>query len=226
MSYLRIAAESPARLIVGVHLNQVAVAARELTTGLPDVAIVRGDLLRLPFAAGTFDLIDPLGVLDHTPDPRRLRARRLLRPGMDCHLGCIPCERPIVEAIMGLQRGLEPAPAGACSSPWRLSPIGGLTSPVMSSRSRVVSGRASRSTLATIGVSMHPDPEVRACDTLDWYAASVPLAAHRRGSRRAGSPTPGWSTWSTWAASGAFITKARGTEVNLAGRRPISTDPG
>ena len=24
--------------------------------------------------------------------------------------------------------------------------------------------------LATIGVSMHPDPEVRVCDTLDWYA--------------------------------------------------------
>ena len=24
--------------------------------------------------------------------------------------------------------------------------------------------------MLTIGVSMHPDPEVRVCDTLDWYA--------------------------------------------------------
>ena len=29
--------------------------------------------------------------------------------------------------------------------------------------------------LATIGVSMHPDPEVRVCDTLDWYAPSTCL---------------------------------------------------
>ena len=69
--YLRIAAESPARLIVGLDLSQAVVAARELTTDLPHVAVVRGDLLRLPFAPGSFDQIYSLGVLDHTPDPRR-----------------------------------------------------------------------------------------------------------------------------------------------------------
>ena len=50
--YLRIAAESSASLIVGLDLSHAVVAARELTAGSPDVGVVRGDLLRLPFAAG------------------------------------------------------------------------------------------------------------------------------------------------------------------------------
>ena len=107
--YLRIAAESPARLIVGVDLSQAVVAARELTIGLSQVAIVRGDLLRLPFAAGTFDLIYSLGVLDHTPDPRAafLALSRLLRPGGRISIWVYPRERPVVETIMGLQRAIS-----------------------------------------------------------------------------------------------------------------------
>ena len=81
--YLRIAAESPARLIVGIDLSLAVAAARELTSGVACTAIVRGDLLRLPFAPGSFDAIYSLGVLDHTPDPRAafLSLARLLKPG-------------------------------------------------------------------------------------------------------------------------------------------------
>src|SRR5271154_3085037 len=52
--YLRIAAESSAGLIVGVDLSPAVVAARELNAGSPDVGVVRGDLLRLPFAPASF----------------------------------------------------------------------------------------------------------------------------------------------------------------------------
>ena len=46
--YLRIAAESSASLIVGIDLSRAVVAARELTADSLGVAVVRGDLLRLP----------------------------------------------------------------------------------------------------------------------------------------------------------------------------------
>lgn len=76
--YLRISGESSARLIVGVDLSRAVEAARDLTRDVPRVSVVRGDLLRLPFAAGTFDHIYSLGVIDHTPDPR---AAFLCSPG-------------------------------------------------------------------------------------------------------------------------------------------------
>ncbi len=81
--YLRITAESPASLIVGLDLSLAVVAARELTSTLARVAVVRGDLLKLPLADGSLDHIYSLGVLDHTPDPRAafLGLARLLKPG-------------------------------------------------------------------------------------------------------------------------------------------------
>src|SRR5437868_2707172 len=94
--YLRIAGESPARLIVGLDLTRAVAAARELTVDLPHVAVIRGDLLRLPFASGSFDLIYSLGVIDHTPDPRAafLALARLLKPGGRIALWVYPRERP------------------------------------------------------------------------------------------------------------------------------------
>ena len=40
----------------------------------------------------------------------------------------------------------------------------------MASRHRLVERAGVALQLLTIGVSMHPDREVRVCDTLDWYA--------------------------------------------------------
>ena len=68
--YLRVAAELAPALLVGIDLSLAVVAARDLTADLEGVAIVQGDLLRPPFAHGSFDLIYSIGVLDHTPDPR------------------------------------------------------------------------------------------------------------------------------------------------------------
>ena len=72
--------------------------------------------------------------------------------------------------------------------------------------------------LLTIGVSMHPDPEVRVCDTLDWYAPRY-LSRHTREevagwfaeaglteivdlSERRFSSTRARATASTWRAGG------------------------
>jgi SAM-dependent methyltransferase len=224
--YLRIAAESPVRLIVGVDLSQAVIAARELTSGLPHVAIVRGDLLRLPFAAGTFDLIYSLGVLDHTPDPRAafLALARLLKPGGRIAIWVYPRERPIVETIMDLQRAVSTRlPLGVLEPLCRAAaPIGGLKRRLMSSRSRLVQRAGVALHLATIGVSMHPDPEVRACDTLDWYAP-------RYLSRHSAEEVAGW-----FADAGLvdvvdlgrdqrFYHEGQGNGINLAGVRPIAS---
>jgi SAM-dependent methyltransferase len=221
--YLRIAAESPARLIVGVDLSLAVVAARELTDGLPNVSIVRGDLLRLPFAPGTFDAIYSLGVLDHTPDPRRafLALAGLLRPGGRIAIWVYPRERRIVEAIMGLQRAVSTRLPLALLEPLcRIAaPVGGLKRRLMSSRRRIVQRLGVALHLATIGVSMHPDPEVRVCDTLDWYAP-------RYLSRHTFDEVAGW-----FAEAGlvdvvdlsrdqAFYHEGQGHGINLSGRRP------
>ena len=91
--YLRIAALGLSRGIVGMDLSRAVEAARELTAELPGVAVVRGDMLRLPFSDQTFDIVYSLGVVDHTPDPRGafLGLARLLDAGRaDRDLGLPP----------------------------------------------------------------------------------------------------------------------------------------
>jgi SAM-dependent methyltransferase len=172
--YLRIAAESSARLIIGLDLSQAVLAARELTSDRRDVAIVRGDLLRLPFAAGRFDQIYSLGVLDHTPDPRQafLELVKLLKPGGRIVIWVYPRERGLVEWIMNAQRAISTRlPVSLLERLCHLmAPIGGVKRNLMASRWRLIERTGVVLHLATIGVSMHPDPEVRVCDTLDWYA--------------------------------------------------------
>jgi len=172
--YLRIAAESPAGLIVGLDLSRAVVAARELTARLSQVALVRGDLLKLPFAPRSFDQIYSLGVLDHTPDARAafLSLARLLKPGGRIVVWVYPRQRRLVEWMMSAQRAVSTRlPLGWLEGLCRLvAPIGGLKRRLLSSRRWPIQRLGVAIHLATIGVSMHPDPEVRVCDTLDWYA--------------------------------------------------------
>ena len=157
-----------------MDLSRAVEAARELTAGLDRVSLIRGDLLRLPFAAESFDIIYSLGVLDHTPDPRSafLGLARLLKPGGRIAVWVYPRERPLVEWIMNAQRAVSTRlPLPLLELLCRLTaPIGGLKRRLFASRRRVVQRLGVALHLLTIGVSMHPDAEVRVCDTLDWYA--------------------------------------------------------
>jgi SAM-dependent methyltransferase len=226
--YLRIAGESPARLIVGLDLSRAVAAARDLTSDLPHVAVIGGNLLRLPFPAGSFDLIYSLGVIDHTPDPRAafLALARLLKPGGRIAIWVYRRERPIVEWIMELQRAVSTRmPLGVLALLCRVSvPIGGLKRRLMSSRTRMIQRLGVALHLATIGVSMHPDPEVRVCDTLDWYAP-------RYVTRHTVEEVAGW-----FAEAGltgvvdlsrdqVFYYEGQGHGVNLAGTRPTAVTP-
>jgi SAM-dependent methyltransferase len=222
--YLRVASESSAGLIVGVDLSRAVVAARELTVGRPSVAVLRGDLLRLPFAAASFDQIYSLGVIDHTPDPRRafLELARLLKPGGRIAVWVYPRERPIVEWIMNTQRAFSTRlPIGLLERLCRLTaPISGLKRKLMASRWRLTERMGVALHLATIGVSMHPDPEVRVCDTLDWYAP-------RYMSRHSFDEVAGWfrdaglNDVVDLSRDHKFFHQGQGNGINVAGRRPL-----
>src|SRR5262249_44432837 len=147
----------------------------DLTAEFADrVLILRGDLLRPPLAEGSFDLIYSIGVLDHTPDPRRafLALARLLRPRGRISIWVYRKQRPLLERIIDVHR-----PASTRLPLWVLlglsrvmAPVGGIKRRLMASRNRLAARLGVALNVATIGVSMHPDPEVRVCDTLDWYA--------------------------------------------------------
>ncbi|APW60873.1 class I SAM-dependent methyltransferase [Paludisphaera borealis] len=225
--YLRVAAGRGARLIVGIDLSQAVDAARELTAGLAEVAIARGDLLRPPFAAGSFDLIYSIGVIDHTPDPRSafLELARLLKPGGRIAIWIYERESPIVERIMNAQRAISTRlPLGVLLALCRLSaPIGLWKRRLMASRRRPVERFGVALHALTIGVSMHPDAEVRVCDTLDWYAPKY-LSRHTVDEVAGWFAEAGLRDVVDLSRSQAFHHEGQGNGVNLSGRRPDAAE--
>jgi SAM-dependent methyltransferase len=221
--YLRVAAAMGAR-VVGLDLSEAVQAARDLTIDLPEVALVRGDLLHPPFAPGTFDHIYALGVLDHTPDPRTafLALAQLLKSGGRIAVWVYPRERPLLERIINIHRAISTRlPLGTLLALSRLmAPVGGLKRRLMASPNRLVARAGVALNVLTIGVSMHPDPEVRVCDTLDWYAPHY-LSRHTR------DEVVGWFAEAVLvdvvdlSIGQTFYHFDQGRGINIAGRRPI-----
>lgn len=172
--YARIAHELGSRSVTGIDLSWSLTGAREVTRGCEHVSLVRGDLLWPPLRAKSFDHIYSLGVLDHTPDPRGafLQLAQLLRPGGRIVVWVYRQERAFLEWMKDAQRAVStrlPLPVLVAMS--RVSaPIGALKRRMCASRVRPIERLGVALHVLTLGVSMHPDAEVRVCDTLDWYA--------------------------------------------------------
>jgi SAM-dependent methyltransferase len=68
---------------VGLDYSFAVDAAQENVGHLAGIHLVQADIFRLPFADATFDLVMSLGVLHHTPDPRRAFGSlpRVVKPG-------------------------------------------------------------------------------------------------------------------------------------------------
>lgn len=220
--YARVAAEGGAR-VVAVDLSEAVLAACDLNADQPNVGVVRADLLRLPMREGTFDHIYSLGVIDHTPNPRRafLALARLLKPGGRIAIWVYRRERPRLEAIMNAHRAVStrlPVPVLETLSRWS-APIGGLKRRLMGSKNRLIARSGVALNVLTIGVSMHPDPEVRVCDTLDWYAPKY-------ASRHTFEEVSGWFREAglvdleDLSVSGSFYHEGQGNGINIAGSRP------
>jgi SAM-dependent methyltransferase len=148
-------------LVLGVDLSSAVEKAGALCAELPDVVIAQADLLELPIVEEAFDLVYSIGVLHHTPDPRRAFAQiaRRVKPGGRLAVwlyrrNTLPQEwlnqglRSITTRIPAPV--LEPLCAG-------LGALGGI--PLLN-----------RSLNKLVNFSNHPDWTLRVCDNFDWYA--------------------------------------------------------
>jgi 2-polyprenyl-3-methyl-5-hydroxy-6-metoxy-1,4-benzoquinol methylase len=65
--FLDIVSRDGAALAVGVDLSSAVDAAASNLSDRDNVLIVKGDIFRLPFRRGSFDVVFSIGVLQHTP---------------------------------------------------------------------------------------------------------------------------------------------------------------
>jgi SAM-dependent methyltransferase len=147
--------------VVGVDLSTSVEKAAAHCSQLPNVLIIQADLLDLPLAERAFDLVYSIGVLHHTPDPRRAfqQIARCVKPGGRLAVwlyrrNTVPQEW-LNTALRALTtrlpaRVLEPLCAG-------LGLLGGI--PVLN-----------RSLNKIANFSNHADWTLRVCDNFDWYA--------------------------------------------------------
>jgi SAM-dependent methyltransferase len=147
--------------VIAADLSSAVVKASQLCESLPNVAIIQADLLDLPLADGAFDLVYSIGVLHHTPNPRRAFAQiaRKVKPGGRLAVwlyrrNTLPQEW-LNTALRGVttrlpSRVLEPLCVG-------LGAMGSI--PVLN-----------RALNKIANFSSHPDWTLRVCDNFDWYA--------------------------------------------------------
>ena len=158
--YARLLGRHGAR-VLGVDLSIAVEKAAAITGDCPGVAIVQADLLDLPVAEGAFDLVFSIGVLHHSPDPRRAfgQIARCVKPGGRLAVWLYRRNTPPQEWLNSALRHattrmpprvLEAASAG-------LGVLGGL--PVVN-----------KSLNKVFNFSGHPDRTLRVCDNFDWYA--------------------------------------------------------
>jgi SAM-dependent methyltransferase len=158
--YARLLGSHGAR-VIAVDLSSAVAKATALCTALPNVLILQADLLELPLADGDFDLVYSIGVLHHTPDPRRAFhqiARRVKSGG--------------TLAVWLYRRNTAP-------QEWLNSGLRAVTTrlparilePVCAGLGAVGSIPVLNRTLNKIAnFSSHPDWTLRVCDNFDWYA--------------------------------------------------------
>jgi len=158
--YARLAGVSGAR-VIGVDLSSAVAKATALCALLPQVLILQADLLDLPLAEAAFDFVYSIGVLHHTPDPRRAfeAIARRVKPGGRLAVWIYRRNTPPQEWLNSGLRGLTthvriPLLEAICAG---LGALGGL--PVLNQTLNKLAN-----------FSNHPDWTLRVCDNFDWYA--------------------------------------------------------
>jgi SAM-dependent methyltransferase len=158
--YARLAGRFGAR-VVGVDLSVAVDKAAALCDDQPGVAIVQADLLNLPLAERAFDLAFSIGVLHHSPDPRRAfgQVAARVKPGGRLAVWLYRRNTPPQEWVNSALRAvttrlparvLEPIAVG-------LGVLGGVPG-------------LNKTLNKVVNFSNHPDRVLRVCDNFDWYA--------------------------------------------------------
>jgi SAM-dependent methyltransferase len=171
--YVRVAAEAGAT-VIGADLSMAVETAAATNAHLPNAHIVQGDIFSLPFAPATFDFVYSIGVLHHTPNTHQAfdRLPPLVKPGGELAVWLYPRWPAPIEAYNNLLRGITThmsLDALQRLSTW-LEPVGLLKLRLLTSPRRGLRGLGQLLRGLTIGVSYHPDRDLRICDTFDWFS--------------------------------------------------------
>jgi LSD1 subclass zinc finger protein len=158
--YARLLGAAGAR-VVGVDLSAAVEKAASLGGDLPNVRIAQADLLDLALADRAFDLVFSIGVLHHSPDPRRAFAQiaAKVKPGGRLAVWLYRRNTLPQEWINSGLRVLTtrlPAPALEAASA-ALGVVGAI--PLLN-----------KTLNKLVNFSNHPDWTLRVCDNFDWYA--------------------------------------------------------
>lgn len=158
--YARLLGRHGAR-VVGVDLSAAVNKAAALCADMPNVSIIQADLLDLPLVERSFDAAFSIGVLHHSPDPRRAFAQVAARvkPGGRLAVWLYRRNTPPQEWLNTGLRALTTRLPPAILEPLCVG-LGAFGSvPVLN-----------RTLNKLINFSNHPDWTLRVCDNFDWYA--------------------------------------------------------
>lgn len=171
--YTRIVGEAGAT-VIGFDLSAAVETAASVTAQLPNVHIVQTDVFELPLLSETFDYIFSIGVLDHTPNTKKALSHLipLLADNGEIAVWVYPRWPAPFELYNRLLRAITTRMSldnlhrmAVALEPVGLLKLRLLTAPKWWKR---FLGQMLRG--LTIGVSYHPDREIRICDTFDWFA--------------------------------------------------------
>ncbi len=158
--YARLAGTFAAR-VVGVDLSSAVDKAASLCADLPNVLIARADLLDLPLAPAAFDLVFSIGVLHHSPNPRRAftQVAARVKPGGRLSVWLYRKNTPPQEWLNSALRTVSSRVPARALEAFSLGLGAAGSVPVLNKTLNKVAN-----------FSNHPDWTLRVCDNFDWYA--------------------------------------------------------
>ncbi|MEZ6035697.1 MAG: methyltransferase domain-containing protein [Planctomycetaceae bacterium] len=158
--------------VTAVDISLAVEKTQELCRSLKNVAIIQANLMSLPFSKASFDRIYSIGVLHHTPDTRKAFEALIpyLKPGGEISIWLYPKWDPLRETMNRFWRSITTRlPHAAIHTFSRLvSPFGALRGRVYRSNQRLLARILWQTEKIFPGISNHPDPRQRVCDTFDW----------------------------------------------------------
>ena len=147
--------------VLGLDLSDAVEKAARSCCNLANVGIIQADLLDIPLAPRTFDFAFSIGVLHHSPDPRRAftQVADKVKPGGQLAVWLYRRNTWPQELVNSSLRAITThvPPALLETSCAGLGILGSI--PVLKQTLNKV-----------VNFSNHPDWTLRICDNFDWYA--------------------------------------------------------
>jgi SAM-dependent methyltransferase/uncharacterized protein YbaR (Trm112 family) len=174
--YVRVVSELGASLAVGLDASDAVERAVEVTERRPNALIVQGDIFHPPLRGG-FDFAYSVGVLHHTPAPRRAfeSVASLVSPGGELAVWLYPHSDEIAPYLLEIwhERLLRPLTSRLdhrtlerlCVALGKLTVV----KTRLRNRGGILRNGIARA-LSSVAVGEHLDPGIAAFLNFDWYS--------------------------------------------------------